>query len=151
MKHRISVGGLVVHNDKALMVNHKIAGRYDFWVAPGGGVQGTESLEEAVIREVKEETGVNVQIKNLLYIEEMYNPQERSVKFWYHCEFINGLLDCSAEEAIAEHIIDVKFMDQDELRDNTVFPHMLLGDFWEKKNLKNSVPEFIELREMKFY
>ena len=60
MKHRISVGGLVIYNNRFLMVNHRRASRYDFWVAPGGGVQGTESLEEAVVREVKEETGLSV-------------------------------------------------------------------------------------------
>jgi len=133
------------------MVNHKRTDRYDFWVAPGGGVQATESLEEAVIREVKEETGLNVSVYNLLYIEEMYNPEERSIKFWYQCSFIDGALDCTAEEAVSEHIVNVKFMDKSELEENQIFPTMLLSDFSEKTKLEHVSPEFIPLRKMEFY
>ena len=151
MEHRICVGAFVIQNNAILMVNHKRAGRYDFWVAPGGGVKGTESLEDAVIREVKEETGLNVSVKTLMYIEQMYFPTERSVKFWYHCELIDGSIDCSAEEAVIEYIVDAKFMDKDALQTNEVFPPMLKEDFWEKVNSNVVSPEVIELRELKNY
>ena len=47
MNHRISAGVLVINQDKILLVNHKKPGHYDFWVAPGGGVLGTEDIESA--------------------------------------------------------------------------------------------------------
>lgn len=85
MKQRIAAGAIVLDGDSILMVNHKKVGIYDFWVAPGGGVIGTESLEQAAIREVKEETGLQVSSGPLLYIEEFWQPSQREVKFWYLC------------------------------------------------------------------
>jgi len=151
MKHRISVGAFVIRDDTVLMVNHRRADRYDFWVAPGGGVKEIESLEEAVIREVKEETSLIVTVRELLYIEEMYNAEERSVKFWYHCEFIGGQLDCSAKEAVDEHIVNVKFMGKKELEDNIIFPPMIQNELWKDIEIENKAPKFIELRKMEFY
>ena len=151
MEHRICVGAFVIKNEKILMVNHKREGRYDFWVSPGGGVKGMESLEEAVIREVKEESGLNVSVKKLMYIEQMHFPKERSVKFWYHCELINGTLDCAAEEAVIEYIVDASFMDKQALESNEVYPPMLKEDFWEKVKEDSLRPEVIELRELKNY
>lgn len=151
MKHRISVGALVVEENKILLVNHKRDGRYDFWVAPGGGIQGIESLTEGVAREVREETGLIVDVGKLMYVEEMYNPEERSIKFWYLCELAGGNLDCTAEEATQEYIVDAKFMAAGEFGDRVVFPTMLLNGFWEKIEQADVTPEYLTLREMEFY
>lgn len=151
MEHRISVGALVVKDDKILMVNHKRTNRYDFWVAPGGGVQGTESLSEAVIREVKEETGLKVLVNRLLYIEEMYNPEMRAVKFWYQCDYLGGELDCTAQEAVSEYIVNTKFLERSELENCTFFPAVLEGDFWQKLGKADVQPQHLALREMEFY
>lgn len=151
MKHRISVGALVVKQNKILMVNHKREDRYDFWVAPGGGVKNIESMEQAVIREVIEETGYEVSVGRLLYIEEMYEPSYRMIKFWYQCELINGELNFSSQEAKAEYIVDAKFMSRDELSKTIVFPSVLLGNFWDKLEQKIVMPQHLKLREMEFY
>lgn len=82
MNHRISAGALVEHEGCLLLVRHCKEGAYDFWVAPGGGVQGIESLEAATEREVKEETGISVSAQRILYVEEFYNPAMRHSKFW---------------------------------------------------------------------
>jgi 8-oxo-dGTP diphosphatase len=151
MKHRISVGALIVRGDTVLMVNHKRIDKYDFWVAPGGGIKGKELMKDAVIREVKEETGFDVCVGNLLYIEEMFEPQMRMVKFWYQCDILAGQLDYSSPDAKAEYIIDAKFMTQQELLDNEVFPLELKKAFWQriKKNELKTI--HLELREMEFY
>lgn len=77
MSHRISAGAIVEREERLLLVHHKKAGHYDFWVSPGGGVKGEESLHEAAIREVREETGLNISTSRLLYIEEFFNPECR--------------------------------------------------------------------------
>jgi len=47
----------IVHNDKVLLVNHP---RYSKWLPVGGHVELNEDPEEALFREVQEETGLTV-------------------------------------------------------------------------------------------
>lgn len=78
-RHRISAGAIVEHEGRLLMVRHVVPGKYDFWVAPGGGVKGSESYEEAAAREVWEETGLTVRVGALLYIEDLVC---RAARWW---------------------------------------------------------------------
>lgn len=50
---------IIIRNGKLLLIHRQKPGR-DFYVLPGGGVDLEESFEEACIREVKEETGLDV-------------------------------------------------------------------------------------------
>jgi 8-oxo-dGTP diphosphatase len=50
---------IIIQNRKLLLIHRQKPGR-DFYVLPGGGVEFEESFEEACIREVKEETGLDV-------------------------------------------------------------------------------------------
>lgn len=58
MNH-FTASGLVLHKNKVLLVNHKLLG---VWLYPGGHVEDNETPDEAVVREVKEETGLEVEI-----------------------------------------------------------------------------------------
>lgn len=77
MKHRIAAGALVEHEGRILLVRHRKEGAYDFWVAPGGGAEGTEDLRDTVRREVKEECGLEVEPGAVAYFEEFYSPDTR--------------------------------------------------------------------------
>ena len=59
----------ILHKKKILMVLHKTAERA-YWTLPGGGVNENESLEQATVREVKEETGLDVKAIRLLFVED---------------------------------------------------------------------------------
>lgn len=54
MKHRLAAGCLVVDEDRVLLVRYLKRDGGDWWVAPGGGVQGDESIADAAAREVQE-------------------------------------------------------------------------------------------------
>jgi len=62
------------------LLHHQRAGRYDFWVCPGVGVQGEEELAATAMREVREESGLDVRVSKLLYVEELVNPEHRYVQ-----------------------------------------------------------------------
>lgn len=93
MQHLISTGVIIEHEDRVLLVRHVKPGAYDFWVAPGAGVKGAERLQAAAAREAREETGVEVAIGKLRYIEEFFNPECRTVKFWFAAQRTGGQLD----------------------------------------------------------
>jgi 8-oxo-dGTP diphosphatase len=50
------------------------------WTLPGGGVELAESVEEGVVREVREETGYDVELGRLLGVDTVVvSPEERTV------------------------------------------------------------------------
>ncbi|UNB52919.1 NUDIX domain-containing protein [Mycolicibacterium sp. YH-1] len=55
---RRSSRALLVDGDRVLLAEHRTHAGPSVWVAPGGGVEGGESLHDALAREVFEETGL---------------------------------------------------------------------------------------------
>ena len=150
-RHRISAGAIVVHDGRVLMVRHVVPGKYDFWVAPGGGVKGSESYEEAAAREVLEETGLTVSIGRNLYIEDLVNPECRFIKFWFAAQVLSGSLCTSHREAVAEHITEAAWLSQAELQGKVVFPEALVQRFASDNELGLSAPVRLPLRTMEFW
>jgi 8-oxo-dGTP pyrophosphatase MutT (NUDIX family) len=58
-KYDFVVNAFIVFHDKVLLVHHP---RYDKWLPMGGHVELNEDPEEALIREIQEETGLDVEI-----------------------------------------------------------------------------------------
>lgn len=95
---RVSVYGIVVRDGKILL-SRQFGDKYDL---PGGGAELTESFEQTVEREVKEETGIDVRAtrcvtaKENLFVWEPDAPERRqvyhSVLVYYVCEFVGGEL-----------------------------------------------------------
>ena len=74
------IGGVrvIVMDDKnrMLMVCQHHEDR-DIWMVPGGGIEEGESSLEAAVREVDEETGLDVQIEKLLWHVEEVSEDDR--------------------------------------------------------------------------
>jgi mutator protein MutT len=67
----VGVGAIVTHEGRLLMVRRaKDPGR-GLWSVPGGHVENGEYLADALTREVKEETGLDVQVGELIGILEL--------------------------------------------------------------------------------
>ncbi len=58
-KKHFTASALIIKNNKVLLVHHKKLG---VWLYPGGHVEDTETPDEALVREVKEETGLDIEI-----------------------------------------------------------------------------------------
>jgi 8-oxo-dGTP diphosphatase len=149
--HRISAGAIVEHNGRVLVVRHHRPGRYDFWVCPGGGVQGDESLSVAAAREVREECGLEVRVSQLAYVEELINPECRHVKFWFAGQFVAGELSVAHPKAIAEHIVQAGWLSPSELEGKIVFPPVLSGQYWQDRERGFPGVVHLPLRRMEFW
>lgn len=60
----IGVGGVVVRDDRILLIRRGQEPRRGWWQIPGGYVEHDESIDEAVVREVYEEAGVRARVVN---------------------------------------------------------------------------------------
>jgi 8-oxo-dGTP diphosphatase len=58
----------IMRDGRILMVRH-VHGTHDYYTLPGGGIEAGETREEAVIREVEEEVGLNVAVQRRLFYE----------------------------------------------------------------------------------
>ena len=150
MQHRISCGALVVREGRILLVRHRQPGQHDFWVAPGGGVEGNEELARAAERETYEESGIHVVATRLAYIDEGWNAQQRILKFWFLADYVSGDIDVAGNPADGESIVEAGWFPLDALPEGHVFPDPLRGRF--KRDLAAGFPGAIKLplRELLF-
>ncbi len=91
LSFRPAVYGIIVKDAKILLSRQDDG--YDF---PGGGIELGESIENALIREVKEETGLDVKVGKLLTCQDSFfkfRNQERyvhSILLYHLCEITGG-------------------------------------------------------------
>lgn len=103
--HIVAAAGVVENdNGEILLVKTHNSG----WVFPGGQVEIGENLIEAVIREIKEESGINVEVKKLFAISSNtginkgYNGVKvvpTKVMMDFTCTYIDGELGISDENS----------------------------------------------------
>lgn len=67
----IRSSAIVKDNNKILLI-HRIKDGDEYWTFPGGGVEEGETWEETVIRELKEETNLNVTSLKLAFMDQTY-------------------------------------------------------------------------------
>ena len=68
--------------DRMLMVKQHHED-HDIWMVPGGGIEDGESAAEAAVREVKEETGLDIEVGSLVWhVEEVSERGQRFVNFF---------------------------------------------------------------------
>ncbi|XFA98589.1 NUDIX hydrolase [Candidatus Izemoplasma sp. B36] len=74
------------------------------WSLPGGKVEALEFLDEALIREVKEETGFEVKVNGLISVNErqIFQSNEHAIFFTFNCEIIAGRKIISHPEEISK-------------------------------------------------
>ena len=92
MKTLICVDGLAVSEEGVLLVKRCFMPFEGFWALPGGIVEDNESLEEAVKREFREETGFNVKVGKPLDCRVEDHSDETRIITTFHVVIQDGQL-----------------------------------------------------------
>lgn len=98
MKKRVSSRGIIIEEDSVyLMFRRKIndkGEKKEYYVVPGGGKKEGETLEENIIRELKEEFNVDIKINEFIGMDE----NEESIANFFKCEIVKGKPILGSEE-----------------------------------------------------
>ena len=90
---RIGVYALIFNGESILLAHRR---DIDWWNLPGGGMEAGETVDEAMIREVREETGLKVGVEQLVGVYS--KPQKQEVVLTFRCAVIGGTL-CETDES----------------------------------------------------
>ena len=73
--YNVGVGGAVVRDGQLLLVRRASRHGRGNWQLPGGFIEPNETVEQAVVREVQEETGVLAEVEGVLGLRNRYDPE----------------------------------------------------------------------------
>lgn len=100
----VAAKGVILREGRALLIKRS---PYDgvwagTWELSGGKLEFGEGLEECLLREIREETGLEVTIKRLLYANTfLTHPWRQAVVVTYLCESAAGEVKLSGEHTEA--------------------------------------------------
>ena len=102
----VGVGGVVVRDGRVLLIRRGKQPLYGRWVVPGGTVELGETLEQALVREMSEETGLEVEPLEVLTVFDRIERDGEGVVYHYVivdylCRWLSG------EAAAASDALDV--------------------------------------------
>jgi 8-oxo-dGTP pyrophosphatase MutT (NUDIX family) len=123
--YRPAVYGLIVHDNRMLMVRTRSTGKL---YLPGGGIELGERVEDALHREVYEETGLRVRIQRFNNFKEdffYYDPWDQAyhgLLFFYVCQPLTFDL-CEDNRIEDEESSQPRWMSLEEILDEPIQSH----------------------------
>ena len=97
---RVRVCGLCWFDDQLLLIRHRF-GESDFWAPPGGGVEFGHSLGESLVREFKEETGLDVKVGAFRFVLEFIKPPLHAIEVFFDVSKTGGELKPGSDPEMA--------------------------------------------------
>lgn len=118
----MGVGGVVIRDERALLIRRGSAPLEGEWSIPGGMLEIGETLLEGVQRELLEETAIEVKVLDLIEVFERLTPDEAG-KLKYHFVILDYLCEVVRGEARAgSDVTDVAWARETELNAYSLTP-----------------------------
>jgi ADP-ribose pyrophosphatase YjhB (NUDIX family) len=137
---RPSVYGVVIDNKKVVLLKNKSNGK--FWF-PGGGIELGERIEDALKREILEETGLNIKVGEMIFFKEnffYYQPLDEAYHaflFFFICKPNNKKIGKSTDfESKNPQWIKIMDVKEEQISDLASDLYKLLRKFDSKLKTK---------------
>jgi 8-oxo-dGTP diphosphatase len=134
-KNPCATADIILERDKQiLLIRRKHKPFRDMWALPGGHLNyGKETLEETAVRELREETGVLVDKKDLeffgVYSEPKRDPRGHYITHVYVAKNHNGKLKADDDAK------EVRFFSLENLPELAFDHQRILNDYFKRRNL----------------
>ena len=109
----IIVGGIIEKDGKVLMVQEKKAKCYGKWNLPAGHLDPNETIIQGAVREMKEETGFDVEVTGIATLANKVLKDDILVEIIFTTKIIKEEIVIDPEE-----ILDVKWIDVNDILNN---------------------------------
>ncbi|MBN2421152.1 NUDIX hydrolase [Candidatus Woesearchaeota archaeon] len=134
MSKKIRASVILIKNNRVLVMNSKYSSGKTIFLLPGGGVEDYETIEDAAIREVKEETNLDIELVHFITYNQ-YLHKERG-KDVLEVIFLGKIIGGEKETHLndpskGKHIFGIEWVTYEELCKKEFHPKKAL------ENLKN--------------
>lgn len=126
---------IVLDDDNRILMVRQDHPERIVWMVPGGSIEEGESSAQAAVREVLEETGLEIETCGLIWhVEEVSERGQRFVNF-FRAKVTGGELKLGTDPEFSEEdqvLAEIRFMTRDEVAElENVYPEFLRGELWE--------------------
>ena len=124
IRPRVRVAGVLIQNGMIVLIqHHKEDDKY--WLVPAGGVDWGESTSEALIREYKEETNLDIEVESFLFLSETIAPDKNRhvINLYFK---IKRAENTKSELHLGDEAVltDLKFVEKDEIENIQLYPNI---------------------------
>jgi len=127
----VGVGGAIINEkNEILLFLRNVNPEKGYWSIPGGGVEFGEAIEDAVIRELYEELGIQVEVVELLGIANHIVKENKS--HWVSPEFHVKIVSGIPKNLEKEKHIEMKWFSLDNLPEPIAIPAKVAIDGYIK-------------------
>lgn len=128
----LAAAGIVLRDDEALVVKKAYGGMKGLWSFPAGFVQAGETVDQAAVREVKEETAIDARVKEIVGVRTGVLKNEVSDNMViFLMEYEGGAPHPQAGEIEEAVFMPVRALMEHPL--STEYMKIILPELWKEK------------------
>lgn len=130
-EYQIRLTGVLIEAGQLLIVKQQLSKQRQ-WSLPGGRLESGESIADGMIREIQEETGLDVVIEKLLYVCDVMTSRKPLIHMTFLLKRTGGQVTLPSNEFDENPIADVCFVDIRSLGEygfSERFIELIMNDF----------------------
>jgi 8-oxo-dGTP pyrophosphatase MutT (NUDIX family) len=139
-----------VHDGRILVTRNRTPGdhRPDWHIFPGGGQHPGETLDRTLVREVREETGIEIEPGRLLWVRELiaalrpefpFDPADHAIEFMFEARFVADHEDAHEEDQYQQQVV---WVTPEELTSLRFYPSAVVPALLEYVRTGSTAPMY---------
>lgn len=116
---RIRVNGILIEENKILLIKHQMSSDRDFWSTPGGGMEFGSTAQNNLAREFYEETGLVIAVGNFLFLNEYLAHPLHALECFFEVKRISGDASLGSDPELTPEnqlLSEIKWLSLEELQ-----------------------------------
>ena len=130
---RLAVRAIIMNEDRLLLVNAWPDGKSDLMCAPGGGVERGSALPDNLVREVFEETGLEITVGAPCLVNEFHDPNGtfHQVDVYFHCTLVSAPMLDHGWRDVDDVVTDRRWVTRAQMAQLKIKPDSLAAVAWQ--------------------